>query len=74
MSQRGKARLREIWLALFILGIIFINFPFISIFDRQEYWFGFPPLFLYFFVGWGISIFIIALSSKTLLSGDDEEE
>ncbi len=58
--------LRETWVIFFVLGIIMMNYPFIHIFDSNELFFGLPPLFLYLFVGWLISICIIFLFIKAI--------
>ncbi|MEJ2201444.1 MAG: hypothetical protein P8X63_10600 [Desulfuromonadaceae bacterium] len=39
------------WVIFFILGVVMLNFPFIHIFNRSETVFGYPLLFLYFFIG-----------------------
>jgi hypothetical protein len=57
----NSLQLRESWIVFFILGIIFVNFPFLNIFNKPDLLFGLPLLFTYFLVGWGISIFIIYL-------------
>lgn len=56
-----RLRLRESWVIFFILGIIMMNFPFLNIFNKPSAIFGFPLMFLYLFVGWPISIFVIYL-------------
>lgn len=56
-----RLQLRESWIIFFVFGFIFLNFPFLHIFDKPDVLFGLPLLFAYFFVGWGISIFIIYL-------------
>lgn len=56
-----RLQLRESWIIFFILGFILINFPFLHIFNKSDTILGFPLLLLYFFVGWGTSIFIIYL-------------
>jgi hypothetical protein len=57
----NRLQLRESWIIFFIFGIILLNFPFLHIFNKSDTLFGIPLLFTYFFVGWGISIFIIYL-------------
>jgi len=47
---------KEAWSVCLILGIILINFPFIHIFDNEKMVLGVPPLVLYFFIGWPLSI------------------
>ena len=56
-----RLQLRESWIIFFIMGIIMLNFPFINIFNKSETLFGFPLLFLYFTVGWAVSIFVTYL-------------
>jgi hypothetical protein len=47
------------WLFLFICGIICINYPFITIFDKPILIGGIPLIVLYFLGGWFISIVVI---------------
>ena len=56
-----RLQLRESWVIFFILGIIMLNFPFLHIFNKSDTLFGFPLLFIYFTVGWAVSIFVIYL-------------
>jgi len=56
-----RLQLRESWIIFFIMGIIMLNFPFINIFNKSETLLGFPILFLYFTIGWAISIFVTYL-------------
>jgi len=56
-----RLQLRESWIIFLVFGFIFLNFPFLHIFDKPDVLFGLPLLFAYFFVGWGISILIIFL-------------
>jgi hypothetical protein len=59
MIQLSATRLRQLWLAVFVLGSLLINFPFISIFDRELLVLGFPLLYVYFLLGWFASICVI---------------
>ena len=68
----NRLQLRESWIIFFILGIILVNFPFLYIFNKTDTIFGLPLLFTYFFVGWGVSIFIIYLF--TLAIGNFSEK
>ena len=56
-----RLQLRESWVIFFIMGIIMLNFPFLHIFNKSDTLFGFPLLFLYFTIGWAVSIFVIYL-------------
>ena len=65
-------RLKESWVIFFILGIIMMNYPFISIFNKPVLFLGFPLLYLYLQVGWLVSIFVIYLFIKAINLGDDD--
>jgi len=56
--------LTESWIIFFILGIIMMNFPFIIIFNKYTTIFDIPLLFLYYNIGWLISILVIYLFTK----------
>ncbi|MBT0662752.1 hypothetical protein KI809_00410 [Geobacter pelophilus] len=68
-----RLRLRESWVIFFVLGIIMMNYPFISIFDKATKFMGFPLLYLYLIIGWLISIVVIVLFTKAIDSRDDQE-
>jgi len=73
----NPVRLREAWVLCFILGVIMLNFPFLQIFNKDSSVFGFPVLFLYFFLGWPASILVIYLFCRRLkmeTGGDDSEQ
>ncbi len=61
-----RLNLHESWIIFFILGIIMMNYPFINIFDKPVLIFGLPFFYLYFYVGWMISILVICLFVKAL--------
>lgn len=56
-----QINLRESWVIFFVLGNIMINFPFIKIFNQPTTFWGFPLSYLYFTIGWAISIGVIYL-------------
>lgn len=66
-----NVHLKEVWVLLFLLGVIMLNYPFVQIFNKEILVFGFPLLFLYFMIGWPASIFVVYLFSKNM---HDEEE
>lgn len=68
-----RLRLRESWVILFIMGIIMLNFPFLQIFNRPDLIFGLPLLFLYLFIGWAVSIFIVYLYTLANENGDKHQ-
>ncbi len=63
MKKERALPLRDAWVIWFVLGVVMLNYPFLSIFDKNVYIFGLPLTMLYFFVGWPISIFVIYLFS-----------
>lgn len=66
-----RLQLRESWIIFFILGNVMINFPFLKIFNRPTTISGFPLMFLYFTVGWAISIGVIYLFTQA--TGSDQQ-
>ncbi len=72
MALFRRLCLMESWVIFFILGLIMMNFPFITIFDKPVTIFDIPLLYLYLQAGWLISIFVIYLFVKANnLSRDD---
>ena len=59
-----RLRFRESWIIFFVLGIIMMNYPFISIFNKPVRLFDIPLLYLYLQAGWAVSIFVIWLFDK----------
>ena len=51
--------LKESWVIFFILGIIMMNFPFLSIFNKSTTILDIPLLYLYLYAGWFVSIAVI---------------
>jgi hypothetical protein len=68
----SRLQLPESWVIFFILGIIMMNFPFVHIFNKPDTIFGFPLVFLYFFIGWAVSIFVIYLFTLAVGKGEDK--
>lgn len=69
-----RLRLRESWVIFFILGIIMMNYPFITIFNKPSQADRIPLLFIYLQIGWLVSIFVIYLYTKAIDLPDDEDE
>ncbi len=57
---------RDWWFILVVIGVVVLNYPFISIFNKLLYIWGFPLFFIYLYLGWIISIFVIFLYSRLL--------
>lgn len=56
-----RLHLRESWVIFFVLGNVMLNFPFLKIFNQPTTILGFPLMYLYFTLGWAISIGVIYL-------------
>jgi hypothetical protein len=69
-----RLQLRESWIIFFIMGIIMMNFPFIYIFNKPSIILGFPLMFLYLFIGWPISIFVIYLFTLAVSQPDNKHQ
>ena len=61
-----RLQLRESWVIFFVLGNVMLNFPFLKIFNQPSTIFGFPLLYLYFTIGWAISIGVIYLFATSV--------
>jgi hypothetical protein len=51
-----------------------MNFPFLHIFNTPDTLFDVPLMFLYLFIGWPISIFVIYLFTLTSDHPDDKHQ
>ena len=58
--------LRDAWVICFILGIVMLNYPFLHIFNKNIQVLGIPLTVLYFFIGWPLSICVVALFASYL--------
>lgn len=63
MRKSHQLPWRDAWFIWFFLGVVMLNYPFISIFNKDILLFGTPLLLLYFFIGWPVSILVIYLFS-----------
>lgn len=66
MGGWSASKLRQWWWIAFVLGVLMINYPFLHIFNRPIRVFGFPLLFLYFIIGWSVSIAVIGVYAWAL--------
>ena len=65
-------RLKEAWGIFCLLGVIMLNYPFMHIFNKpHDVIFGFPLMVLYLFIGWPISIGIIYLFARYLVTPEE---
>lgn len=54
--------------ALFMLGFVLFNYPFLAVFNRARLVLGVPLLYLYLFVAWGA---VIALAAVATTGSED---
>ncbi|GFO64419.1 hypothetical protein [Geomonas paludis] len=66
-----RLKLKDTWVIAFILGLVMMNYPFISIFNKPTLPFGIPLLYLYLLTGWVFSIFIVYLFSRAARKDSD---
>jgi hypothetical protein len=69
-----RDKLRQWWWIAFALGLLMINYPFLQIFNTATFVLGLPLLFLYFFVGWAVSIGVIVVYAVALRRAPPEEQ
>ena len=69
-----RMRLRESWVIFFILGVIMMNFPFITIFNKTLRLQGYPLLYLYLVIGWLVSIIVIYFFTRAIDHRDEPGE
>ncbi len=62
MPRRGTSGERH--LALFLLGLVLLSPPLLSIFDGPGWLFGIPVLYIYLFTVWAALIGLIAITSE----------
>ena len=74
MGGWTRDKLRQWWWIAFALGLLMINYPFLQIFNTSAFVFGLPLLFLYFFVGWAVSIGVIVVYAVALRMAPPEEQ
>jgi len=66
-----RLKLKDTWVIFFVLGMVMMNYPFISIFNKPTLPFGIPLLYLYLLIGWVFSIFIVYLFSRAARKDSD---
>ncbi|MDX9698149.1 MAG: hypothetical protein RBT55_01075 [Rhodocyclaceae bacterium] len=60
--RNGLARQRLT--AVFLFAVLLFNYPLLSLFDRGEFVFGMPVLFLFLFIVWAAVIAAVALIAE----------
>jgi len=56
MSDERRSKL----LITFIAFLLLFNYPLLRIIDQKTLWFGFPSLYIYMFLVWGVMILVVA--------------
>jgi len=51
-------------IGIFLLGFVLLNFPIINLFTKDQFIFGIPSLYIYFFMVWVILIIFIARTTR----------
>ncbi|PMP70848.1 MAG: hypothetical protein C0187_04840 [Calditerrivibrio nitroreducens] len=60
-----------VWMTFFCCGLLFINYPFIKIFDKKIFIFKIPLIYFYFFIGWVGSIIVVYIFRRIFLRNED---
>lgn len=68
MAASGGKSIRNAWPALFLLGVVMLNRPFLTIFDQFTEIYSIPLLFHYLMWGWLAAIGVMA-GFRLLLAG-----
>jgi len=58
----GAKRQKERLIALCVLGLFALNYPFLALFSKVSFLFKIPVLFLYIFLVWGLFIGCVAFA------------
>lgn len=66
MKNSVSPKLNCTWLLSLCAGIIFLNFPFIQVFNREGDFFGIPLLVAYIFLVWSLLVVGLVVFSRTL--------
>lgn len=61
-------RQHERLVAVFIIGVILLNYPLLSLFSKVQLLFGVPVLYLYLFMVWFIFIGCVAVTLEKIKS------
>jgi hypothetical protein len=70
MIRRGRTPERLI--ALFLLGVLLLNPPFLLVFNHPIRVLGIPILYLYLFLAWIVLIAVAAAVARGIHAGDVE--
>ena len=72
--MNGRYIQSERLIALFLFAVLLFTPPLILIFDSNSTVLGFPALYLYLFIAWGILITLLALIIEFSIHQPDESE
>lgn len=64
MKKGRVLKMRETWVACFLLGVVMLNYPFLEIFNKENLIFNIPLPVLYLMIGWPFSIGVIYLFTR----------
>ena len=60
-------------IVLLLLGVLALNYPLLSIFNKQVLWFGIPSLYLYLFLVWALFIGLLACVMERGITHDSSQ-
>ena len=73
-SYSADNRRRERLVAVAIFGFLALNFPMLSVFDREQLWFGIPVFYWYLFGIWFAFLIAVALIVERRTQADHTRE
>ena len=62
--MKGSGKTGDRIVALFLLGVLALNAPILSLFSSEGTVFGAPILYLYLFTAWATLILLMALTTR----------
>jgi hypothetical protein len=67
-----KRRYRDQIIVLFLMGTLALNYPLLSVVNRQHLFWGIPLLYLYIFLVWLVIIALMAfIAERSSFRNDD---
>ncbi|MBN2429455.1 MAG: hypothetical protein JXK94_14065 [Deltaproteobacteria bacterium] len=74
MKNTVSQKPNGIWLLSLCAGIVFLNFPFIQVFNGGGDFFGVPTLVAYIFLAWSLLLLGLIVFSHILCPNSDQDD
>ncbi len=63
-------KIQFLW-ALFFLGLMILNYPFLDVYNTKNIWWGIPAFYLVLFFNWLLIILLVYLTVKKINKDTD---